>query len=67
MSSDFKTYFGYVVVQFFELGHTMKSQCFRHLENVDASTYVVAMIVFVDISMRIDFYSKSEHEHFLSV
>ena len=55
----FQTYFGFVVVQFFELGHTIKSGCFRHLENVRAPTYVVAMIVFVDISMRIDSVSRS--------
>ena len=24
-AADFKTYFGFIVVQFFELGHTMKS------------------------------------------
>ena len=32
LTSDFKAYFGFIVVQFFELGHTMKSRCYRHLE-----------------------------------
>ena len=46
MSSDFKTYFGFVVVQFFELGHTMKSLCFRHLRT------------FARKSSNIDFFIK---------
>ena len=29
MSSNFKHYLGYVVEEFFELGHTTKSRCFR--------------------------------------
>ena len=42
MSSDFKNYFGLnVVEEFFELGHIIKSRCFRHLENICALTYGV--------------------------
>ena len=42
MPSDSESFFfGFVVEQLFELGHTMKSLCSRHLENIHALTHRV--------------------------
>ena len=41
MPSDSKTFFGIVVERLFELGHTMKSRCSRHLENIRALNHRV--------------------------
>ena len=39
MSSDYKYFLGLKVEATVELGHRVKSQCFRHLENIQVLTH----------------------------
>ena len=41
MSSDYKYCLGLKVEATVELGHRVKSQCFRHLENIQVLTHQV--------------------------
>ena len=40
MSSDYKYCLGLKVEATVELGHRVKSQCFRHLENIQVLTHL---------------------------